>query len=132
MNLTMSVMKNKMAVVKLKPKAKIPKWILEESFVSITRTSEELSIVMEENLLGDYLDEIGNGEVFKGFAGLKVEGPLDFSLIGILSEITGILAEVKVSVFVISTFDTDYVLVNEGHLTKTIEVLEEKGISINN
>ena len=132
MSLTMSVMKNKLAVVKLKPKAKIPKWMLEESFVSITRTSEELSVVLEENLLGGYLDEIGNGEVFKGFVGLKVEGPLDFSLIGILSEITGILAEVKVSVFVISTFDTDYIWVNEGQVSKAIEVLEGKGISINN
>ena len=61
---------------------------------------------------------------------LKVEGPLDFSLIGILSEISGILAKEKISIFVVSTFDTDYILVKEENFEKSIKVLSDNNINI--
>ena len=61
---------------------------------------------------------------------LKVEGPLDFSLIGILSDISGILAKEKISIFVVSTFDTDYILVKEENLVNSIKVLSDNNINI--
>ena len=58
-----------------------------------------------------------------GWRAFKVEGPLDFSLTGIVSSISAVLADNKISIFVVSTFDTDYILVQEKNLAKTKEVL---------
>ncbi|WP_440953760.1 ACT domain-containing protein [Methanococcoides sp. FTZ1] len=66
----------------------------------------------------------------KGLECLKVEGPLDFSLIGILARISNLLAEEKISIFVISTYDTDYVLVRETDLRAAIGKLLENGYMI--
>ncbi len=130
MNLKMSILEERFAVCKIKSTAKIPSCILNKKFVSITRTDDELSIVLDELLLSDYIDEIGKAEVYKGFRALKVEGPLDFSLIGILSSIAGTLAEVKVSIFAISTFDTDYILLQDESLEIAISALKKIGIDI--
>ena len=59
-----------------------------------------------------------------------MEGVLDFSLIGILSRICGILAENEISVFVISTFDTDYVLIKKDHFQRALDILENAGYEI--
>jgi len=129
MNLKMSILEERFAVCKIKSTAKIPSCILNKN-LSITRTDDELSIVLDELLLSDYIDEIGKAEVYKGFRALKVEGPLDFSLIGILSSIAGTLAEVKVSIFAISTFDTDYILLQDESLEIAISALKKIGIDI--
>lgn len=60
----------------------------------------------------------------------RVEGVLDFSLIGILSRICGILAENEISLFVISTFDTDYVLIKKDHFQRALDILENAGYEI--
>ena len=62
-----------------------------------------------------------------GWRAFRVVGTLDFSLIGILSKITGTLADNGIGVFVISTFDTDYVLVRDGDISKTRDVLSDAG-----
>lgn len=61
---------------------------------------------------------------------IKISGLLDFSLIGIIADITGILKEKKIPVLTISTFDTDYILVKDKDLSTGIEVLKEKGYDI--
>lgn len=66
----------------------------------------------------------------KDWCTLKVEGPLDFSLIGILSSISTILAENKISIFAISTYDTDYILIKEGEINKAIDALSDRGYKI--
>ena len=87
-------------VCRLDADAKLPDWLSGE-FISITRTSEELSIVCEQLDAVDILAE-------KDWRALKVLGPLDFSEIGILARLSGVLARDSISIFVISTYDTGY------------------------
>ena len=102
----------------------VPLWVDTKNFISITRTEDELSIVcIDKNIPNEIKSE-------KGWRVLKVEGPLDFSLIGILSDISGILAKEKISIFVVSTFDTDYILVKEENLVNSIKVLSDNNINI--
>lgn len=130
MNLQLRRLARSYAVLKLNPKAAIPFWLQEEMFVSVTRTDEELSIVMDQDLIGDHIDELQGAEVFKGFGGLKVKGPLDFSLIGILAEISGTLSELGISIFAISTFNTDYIFLSQEKMDQAIKALESKGMVI--
>ncbi|MBS0652450.1 MAG: ACT domain-containing protein [Verrucomicrobia bacterium] len=116
--LTLSVMSVSLAVVRLDASSAIPLWATEgKGFFSITKTDDELSVVCsEDNVPQDV-------KVEKGWKCLKVEGPLDFGLTGILSSLAQPLAEAKISIFAISTFDTDYVMVKKENLQKAIEVL---------
>ena len=99
----------------------IPDWLSRRPFWSVTRTGEELSIVLpEENVPGDWKAE-------KGWCCLKVHGPLDFSLTGILASLATPLAEAGISIFAISTYDTDYVLVRDKDLARAKNVLAECG-----
>lgn len=123
-NLTFKLIDEKYAVSRLSANDKLPQWCPIEDFVSITKTDDELSIVCKER----YVSENVTSE--KGWRILKVLGPLDFSLVGILSKITSILALNSISVFAISTYDTDYILVKDLSLSKTIEVLEKEGFKI--
>ena len=65
-----------------------------------------------------------------GWRAFRIEGVLDFSLIGILARISGILAERSIGIFVVSTYNTDYVLVKEQQLEKALEVLRKNGYTI--
>ena len=104
----------------------IPVWAFSSGgFVSITRTEEELSIVCDERLVPfEFV------AVERGFRMLMVVGPLDFSLTGVMASIAGPLAEAGVSLFAISTYDTDYVLVREERLGEAVEALRGAGWEI--
>ena len=107
-----------LAVVRLEASAAIPNWGMKGSdFFSITRTRDELSVVCLE-------EDVPEGvKVEKGWRGFKVEGPLDFGMTGVLYSLAKPLAEAKISIFAISTFDTDYLLVKKENLQKAAEVL---------
>lgn len=122
MNLTLSVLKNTLAIVRLDSNAAIPTWLTmdESSFVSITKTADELSIVCDQSIVPANLEKC-----VKDWRAFKVEGPLDFSLTGILASLTQPLAAHKISIFAISTYDTDYLLVKEKDLKSAIEVLKK-------
>lgn len=124
MSLTMKLLKGTYGVCWLEESKAIPEWAFEGEFFSITKTKDELSLVcLEEN--------IPSGTKCQGdWRILKVQGPLDFSLVGILSSISGILARQKISVFVISTYDTDYILIKEENLSKAIDSLLNEGYNI--
>lgn len=93
----------------------------ESEFFSLTRTPDELSIVCPELFVpADAVCE-------RGWRALGLEGPLGFSLVGVLATITAPLAEAGVSVFAISTYDTDYVLVREDALESAISTLRWAG-----
>jgi uncharacterized protein len=127
--LSLSILPGRLAVCRLPAAAPLPDWILESHFFSITRTTEELSIVcVEEDVNANLLE--GKAEVERGWSGFKVEGPLDFSLTGILAGIAGVLAQAQVSIFAISTFDTDYILVKEDNMTKAVAALQQSGYTI--
>ena len=122
--LTMKLLKEKYVVCRLDENELIPEWVQSGDFFSITRTAEELSMICsEENILEDIKCE-------KDWRILKVEGPLDFSLIGILASISSILAKREISIFAISTYDTDYILVKNNDIDNTIEALKSEKYEI--
>lgn len=106
-----------MAVCRLDPQAAVPLWAMQGSFWSLTRTAEELSIVCRQENVPNEIQAEGD------WRALKVEGPLDFALIGILAELAGILARAEVSLFALSTFDTDYLLVRADRLEAAVAAL---------
>jgi hypothetical protein len=120
-NLSLKILPDRMAVCRFEPTAPVPDWIDQSGFYSITRTEEELTIVCAETL-------VARGTTSEaGWRCFKVEGPLDFSEIGIIFSLTQPLARSGVSVFVISTFDTDYLMVKEKNLSEAIDALRAEG-----
>ena len=117
---TLEVLAGATAICRLDADADIPGWANGE-VVSITRTADELSIVCSEDNVPDGV----RSET--GWRCLRVAGPLDFSKVGVLASLTGTLAAANISVFVISTFDTDYVLVKNSALQETVESLGKAG-----
>ena len=117
--LNMKLLEGKYGVCRLSTDEAVPSWAFKGEFFSITKTEDELSIVcLEENISEKIKSE-------KGWRVLKVEGPLDFSLVGILSKISGLMAKNNISIFAISTYDTDYILIKDENIKKAIEVLNE-------
>jgi len=115
--LTMKLLKEKYGVSRLDKNELIPKWAQNSDFFSITKTCDELSIVCSQ-------DDIPNDiKCEKDWRILKIEGQLDFSLIGILSSISTILAQKGISIFAISTYDTDYILVKNKDIDNAIQAL---------
>ena len=115
--LTMKLLKETYGVCRLDNNELIPEWVQKSNFFSITRTSDELSIVCS-------LENIPNGiKCEKEWRILKIEGPLDFSLIGILASISTILAQRGISIFAISTYDTDYILVKNIDIDNAVKSL---------
>ncbi len=111
------ILENKYGICRLQSSTLIPEWAGASEFSSFTRTEDELSVVcLEDNIPHEIQCE-------RGWKVLKIEGPLEFSMIGVLSEVSLLLANEKISIFVISTFDTDYILVNELNLSRAVEVL---------
>ncbi len=110
-----------LSVSRLPAGAAVPDWALRAPFSSITRTDRELSIVCTEE------DVPAGVRAEKSFRALRVEGTLDFSLVGVLASLTAALAREGISVFVISTHDTDYLLVKEYSLARAVAALRADG-----
>ena len=95
---------------------------LESEYCFIGKTDEECSLVC---ITADVPDNIINRD--DGWKAFRIEGILDFSLIGILSGISGLLAENSIGIFAVSTYNTDYILVKEKDYNKAINVLSQAG-----
>ena len=118
-HLALLVLQEVFAICRLDKNFPIPDWALGGSFYSITRTLDELSIVclqinVPEGIACD-----------KGWGCLKVEGPLDFSLTGVIASLATTLAHADISIFEVSTYDTDYLMVKEKDLERTVLVLSQ-------
>jgi len=102
----------------------LPAWAatVGDDFVSVTRTRDELSIVSPSARVPSTLERRSDG-----WRCLKVEGPLDFALTGVLASIASPLASAKVSVFAVATFDTDYFLLRGVDLDRAVEALTRAG-----
>ncbi len=110
------LMAGRFAICRLAADAEVP-----ARFFSVTRTADELSLVcLEEDA-----PEGARGE--GGWRAMQVAGPLDFSLTGVLAGIASPLADAGVSIFAVSTFDTDYVLVKEDAMVRAVEALRAHG-----
>ena len=114
-----------LSICRMERNALIPEWALTGGFFSVTRTDEELSVVCPRGQVPPGIQKQD------GWRALQVEGPLDFSLTGILASLTEPLAKEGICVFAISTYDTDYLLVKEEQLEGAIQALWKEGYKIN-
>ena len=96
-----------------------------DEFCFIGKTDEELSVVCSTESVPQNATECD-----KGWKAFRIQGVLDFSLIGILSKISGILADNKIGIFAVSTYNTDYILTKKENFDDAIKVLSENGYTI--
>jgi len=126
MSLTLLILPGTLAICRLGPDEPIPDWAQTGDLISVTRTSDELSIVCAQAAVPDYV------KCNRGWRCLKVEGPLDLSLTGVLASLANPLAAACINIFAISTFDTDYLLVKAENLWQASEVLIQSGHRVKN
>ncbi len=103
------------------PEDHIPDWVPLRGFMSITSTGEELSIVCSSKVVPS------STRAEHGWCCLKLQGPIPFDQVGVVAEISSIIAATGSSIFVLSTFDTDYILVKVATKTLVINALEQRG-----
>lgn len=121
----LSFKKDRLSVCQLAPDAPVPAWASGTAgFCSITRTSEELSIVCAESLVPASVKQVTGWRMF------KVEGPLDFGLTGVLASVATPLAQAGISIFTIATFNTDYVLVKDAKVAEAMKALQAAGHTV--
>lgn len=124
MKLSLVVLPEAFAVCQLPPDSPFPAWPQGKDLLAMVRTTDELSIVCDDRgIPGEVIVE-------RGWRALKVEGPLDFTLVGVLARLATVLAEAGVSIFAISTYDTDYLLVKDVDLERAVTALEGAGNAV--
>jgi uncharacterized protein len=125
------ILVERLAVCRLAAGAPVPEWAMDGEFFCIARTSDELSILcFESACLGSAGDEAhgrSDMSVERGWVALKLEGPFPFSVTGVLSSFVQPLADARIPIFAISTFDTDYVLVKSENLEQAVSALSASG-----
>jgi hypothetical protein len=112
------------AVCKLSPDSAVPAWATAGDVFSVTRTVEELSVVCRQEMVPSETQ----AEV--GWRCLRVAGAIPFTLVGVLASLTGPVAAAGVGVFVVSTFDTDYLFVKEAEFQAAVAALRRAGHSV--
>lgn len=118
MKLNLGILEDLFTIHRLSLKSEIPDQVFQGLFYSISKTDEELSVVCPSSV------SLNSEKSETGWACIKVLGPLDFSLTGILAEISAVLAKAEISIFAISTFDTDYILVKSENLQAAKKALQ--------
>lgn len=136
--LTLEWLPGRYAVCRLDSDAALPSWIQAgatprvgrpqvpalPSLLTITRTERELAVVIDQSLIPPDAENDANFKAERDFIALRIVGMVDFSLVGILAKLTGALAAAKVPVFVISTFETDVLMVRSIYRAKATAALE--------
>ena len=117
MKLTLKCLNECFTIHRLPVNSEIPPQVFSASIYFIAKTFDEVSIVLPQSVVLD------SDEAEPNWQALQVIGPLDFALTGILANIATVLANEKISIFAISTFDTDYILVKKDALNNAIYVL---------
>jgi len=121
----LKIHKGLQAVYRLNPNSALPSGLFDKPFCCVTKTENELSIVCAEASLDDEAIQVCES----GWKLIEVEGPLDFGLVGVLRSITTPLAEAGISVFALSTYDTDYLMIKDAKLQSAIKALTKAGFS---
>jgi hypothetical protein len=117
--MTFTILDGHYAIVRLHADDAIPAWA-RGAFLSITRTSDELSIVCEEGNVPDVVAD-------RGWRCLKLAGPMPLDQTGVAAAFTSVLADAGIALFVVSTYDTDYVLVRDTALDDASAALRASG-----
>ena len=121
----LTVLPHTYAVCRLAPTEALPAWALASgALFSLTRTDDELSLVCLQDMIPEGV------QCEMPWKALKVLGPLDFALVGILSSLSTTLAQAGVSIFALSTYDTDYILVKTESLQQALLALQQAGHTI--
>ena len=116
----------RLALCRFASNARIPAWALEGGFFCVVRTRDELSIVCTEDICR--ADRMPDGALAeREWVALKLEGPFPLSMTGVLASFLQPLAEVRIPIFAISTFDTDYVLIKRERLEQAVAALGAAG-----
>jgi len=118
------VLKNEFTIHRFQSSQPLPPDVMESSFYWVGKTDEEISVVCDSEI------DLRGGERNAGWSCLKVVGPIDFSVVGLLAEISATLASAEISIFALSTFDTDYILVKSVQLEKAKQALGEAGFGV--
>ncbi len=118
---TLLLLKETFAVCRLGRDAPVPPWATTGALSSITRTPDELSVVCAEEAVPEGV------KCERGWRCLRVAGTIEFSVIGVLATLAVPLAEAGISVFAVSTFNTDYLLVKERDLPAALDALRRAG-----
>ena len=120
--LPLELLPDTLAICRYDAEARIPEWTGQSrGFLTVSRTAEELSITAVQSAVP------GEARCERDYRAFRVRGPLPLDLIGILAAIADPLAEAGLSIFAISTFDTDYVLVKSRDLAAAVKALERAG-----
>jgi uncharacterized protein len=122
--LTITVHPEKYAICRLEPGAPVPAWAVGARFLCVTRTADELSVVCEDALVP------GAAHAERDRRLLQIEGTLAFALTGVLASVAEPLAEAEISIFAVSTYDTDYLLVSDKDLPRATQVLDSAGHAV--
>jgi hypothetical protein len=122
--LRLRVMPGRLAICRLDASAPVPAWAMQTGFVSVTRTDRELSVVCDEARLP------AGQRAEVGYVALEVAGPMPLSTTGVLASLAVPLRDAGVSIFAVSTYDTDYVLVKAALLHAAIAALEGAGHTV--
>lgn len=119
MSLVLRLLAGEMVLAQLSPDAAIPAWVnfAAHPLVSVTHTADELSVVCPVECVPTGVDCEG------GWRAFRIEGKQDLSAVGILASVLNPLAEAGISIFTISTYDTDYILIRTARLDQAREVL---------
>jgi len=118
MKLTLKLLSECFTVHRFLKHTEIPPQVFSAPIYFIAKTFDEVSIVLPQNVVVDSDKSEPNWQA------LQVVGPLDFALTGILSKIASVLADEKISIFAISTFDTDYILVKKDTVSTAVNILK--------
>jgi hypothetical protein len=116
---TLSVLDSTFTIHSMSEEQSIPASVLSSDFYFIGKTHDELSLVVKQDIAIEALESDYDWRV------LEVLGPLNLSMVGIMAEISAILAAAKISIFVVSTFETDYFLVKSDALAKAVSALKK-------
>lgn len=121
---TLATLPQTFIVHSLAADAEVPRQVFNASVFFIGKTNDELSIVVPETVSVDSEESDGD------WRALEVLGPLELSMVGIMAQIGNVLAKARISIFVVSTFETDYFLVKERDLHNAAEALEKDGYKV--
>ncbi|QSX35657.1 ACT domain-containing protein [Shewanella sedimentimangrovi] len=124
MRMTLAVHPQLYSIHSFSPETPLPAAVFSQPMFFIGKTREELSVVVPAELELDSLETETDWRCF------EILGPLGFSMTGILSRVSGTLADASISIFAISTFDTDYILVKRDKLKQAIGALKRSGYQI--
>ena len=119
--LTLRVLPDAFAICRMHPRARIPRWIHDADVYSATRTHDALTLVAPQKVVPNGVHQEGERRM------VQVVGEFDLEEIGVLNAVTGPLADAKISIYVLSTFFTDYVMLRDEDLDDALDALEDAG-----